>query len=185
MTRTVEEVEADFAAADAAWSAAREAARLARLAAEDLRRRAIADDSTVSAAALAEAEHESEFAQLKIEARRTATEALESELRTAKAEQFADDFEAAIEPLRADFDQSLVDLESALGRVVDTWRAHAGLMERTYETAARIARDASPRIRFPQYGTPSVGKFELRARPVYEPVERLVTKSLGTLNTRR
>jgi len=184
MARTVEEVEADVAAARTAWQDATEAYRLARLAAEDLRRRAIADDSTVTAADLAAVDHEAEFASLKIEARKTATETLEAELRTAKAERFADDFEAAIQPLREGFEQSLVDLESALNRVVTAWRAHASLINATYEAAARIDRAASPRIRFPQYGHPSVGKFELRARPVFEPVEALVTKTLAGLNAR-
>jgi hypothetical protein len=180
--RTVEEIEADLAATHAAWSDATEAHRVARLAAADLRARAVADDSTVSAADLAAAEHEAEFAALKIEARQTATEALEAEARSARAERFVDEFEAAIQPLHEDFDQSLVDLESALGRVVTAWLADARLLNSTYETAARIDRTASPRIRFPLAGRPSVGKFELRSRPVYEPVEAIVVKTLAGLN---
>ena len=180
--RTVEEIETDLAAVKTAWQDATEAHRLARLAAEDLRRRAIADDSTVSAADLAAVDHEAEFASLKIEARKTATQALEAELRTACAERFADEFEAAIEPLREDFEQSLVDLEAALGRVVTAWRAHASLMTSTYQAASLLDRTASPRIRFPVVGHPSVGKFVLRTVPVYEPVEMLVNKALANLN---
>jgi hypothetical protein len=184
MPRPVEQIEADVAAARASWSDATEAARQARLAAEDLRRRAMADDSTVSAAALAAAEDEAKFSDLKIEARKATTVALDSELRSAKAERFADDFEAAIQVLREDFDQSLEGLEGALLRVVDAWRAHATLMDRTYQAAAGIDRSASPRVRFPQYGHPSVGKFELRAIEVFGPVEMLVQKTLAGLNAR-
>jgi hypothetical protein len=183
MTRPVTEVESDFDKAAAAWADAREAARLAGLAAADLRRRALADDATVSAAALAEAEHEAEFASLKLAARQAATEALESELRSAKAEAFVDDFEAAIQPLREEFERSLTDLEPALNRVVVAWRAHATLVNATYQTAARIDRTASPRIRFPQYGHPSVGKFVLRELP-FDPLEQLVNKTLAGLNAR-
>ena len=100
MARTVEEIETDVAAVRSAWSEATEAARQARLAAEDLRRRAIADDSTVSAAALAAAEDEAKFSELKIEARKQATMTLDGELRTATAERFADEFETAIQSLR-------------------------------------------------------------------------------------
>jgi hypothetical protein len=181
--RSVEEIEVDVAAVRAAHSDATEAARQARLAAEDLRRRAIADDGTVTAAALAAAEHESEFATLRIEARMSAVRAADAELATAKAERFADEFEAAIEPLREDFDRSLIELESALLRVVSAWRAHASLMNSTYSTAAGIARGASQRVRFPAIGNPSVGKFQLRALPVFEPVEMLVGKTLAGLNT--
>ena len=181
MTRTVEEVEADFAATQAAWQDAREAHRLALQGAGDLRRRAIADDGTVSAAELAAAEHEAEFAALKIEARQRATESLEAELRSAKAEQFADEFGAAIEPLRQDFEESMAALEVALGRVVESWRAHAGLIDRTYQTAARMARDATPRVRFPQYQHPSIDRTELRALEVFGPVNMLVQKTLGSL----
>jgi hypothetical protein len=183
MARTVEEIETDVAAVRSAWSEATEAARQARLAAEDLRRRAIADDSTVSAAALAAAEDEAKFSELKIEARKQATMTLDGELRTATAERFADEFETAIQSLSEDFDRSLIELEGALLRVVTAWRAHASLMNSTYQTAAGIDRSASPRVRFPAIGHPSVGKFQLRALPVFEPVEALVGKTLAGLNT--
>ena len=183
MTRPIEEIEADDAAVRTAHQDAVEVSRVARLAAADLRRRAIADDATVSAADLAAAEHESEFATLRIQARMSAVRALDSELATAKAEAFVDNFEAAIQPLREDFDQSLVDLEGALLRVVSAWRAHAGLMNSTYEAAAHIDRSASPRVRFPAIGNPSVGRFQLRALPVFEPVEMLVGKTLAGLNS--
>jgi hypothetical protein len=183
MPRTVEEIETDVAAVRASWQDAVEVSRLGRLAAEDLRRRAMADDGTVSAGALAAAEDEAKFSELKIEARKQATMTLEAELRTATAERFADEFEAAIEPLREDFDRSLIELESALLRVVSAWRAHASLMNSTYSTAAGIDRGASQRVRFPAIGNPSVGKFQLRALPVFEPVEMLVGKTLAGLNT--
>jgi hypothetical protein len=181
MARTVEEIETDVATARATWSDAVEASRLAGLAAADLRRRAIADDSTVTAAALAAAEDEAKFSSLKIEARKTGATALDAELRTARAERFADSFSASIQLLREDYDRSLVDLESALGRVVESWRAHATSIDRAYQTAAGIDRTATPRVRFPAYGHPSIDKCELRAVPVYEPVEALVVKSLGAL----
>jgi hypothetical protein len=183
MTRSVEEVESDVAAARTAWQDAVEASRLARLAAEDLRRRAIADDSTVSAAALAAAEDEAKFAELKIEARKQATMTLEGELRSARAERFADEFETAIQSLSEDFDRSLIELEGALLRVVTAWRAHASLMNSTYQAAAGIDRSASPRVRFPAIGHPSVGRYQLRAIEVFGPVETLVQKSLSGLNT--
>ena len=181
MARSVEEVESDVAAARAAWSDATEAHRLARLAAEDLRARAIRGDTTVTASQLAEATHEFEFAGLGIEARQAATMALETELRTARANQFADEFAAAEKPLREAFDQSMADLESALGRVVDAWRAHATLINSSYEAAARIDRSATNRIRFPAYQHPSIDNCLLRAVPVFEPVTALVEKSIGQL----
>ncbi len=154
MTRTVEEVEADFAATQAAWQDAREAHRLALQGAGDLRRRAIADDGTVSAAELAAAKHEAEFAALKIEARQRATESLEAELRSAKAEQFADEFGAAIEPLRQ-AEESMAALEVALGRV------HAILGRRTLASLIAPTKrpqgwpDATPPVAFPSTSTPA------------------------------
>ncbi len=184
MTRTVEEVEADFAAADAAWADARETHRLARLAAEDLRRRAMADDSTVNAADLAAADDEAEFGALKIQSRQATVEALEAELRSAKAERFADEFGAAIEPLRQDFEESMGALEVALGRVVESSRAHAGLIDRTYQTAARMAHDATPRVRFPQYQHPSIDRTELRALEVSDPSTCLCKRPSARSNGR-
>jgi hypothetical protein len=92
--------------------------------------------------------------------------------------------EAAIQPLSEDFDRSLIELESALLRVVTAWRAHASLMDRTYQAAAGIDRSASPRVRFPAIGHPSVGRFQLRAIEVFGPVETLVGKTLAGLNAR-
>jgi hypothetical protein len=161
-----------------------EAHRLARLAADDLRARAMRNDTTVTASALAAANDEAAFAELGIEAKKTATVALDSELRTAKAEQFANEFSASIQPLRQEFDQSLVDLESALGVVVTAWRAHATSIDRAYQTAARVHHTATPRIRFPQYGNPSIDKTELRAIEVFGPVQMLVEKTLAGLNAR-
>jgi hypothetical protein len=181
MARSVEEVEVDVAAVRAAHSDATEAARQARLAAEDLRRRAIADDGTVTAAALAAAEHESEFATLKIEARMSAVQALDAELAVARAERFADEFALAEQPLRQGFDQSMADLESALDRVVTAWRAHASLIDRTYQTAARTYARTTPRIRFEQYQHPSIDKTALRAIEVFAPVTAMVERTLGSL----
>ena len=180
MARSVGEIETDVAAVRAAHSDATEAHRVAGLAAADLRRRAVADDSTVTAAALAAAENEAKFSELKIAARLSAVRALDSELAVAKAERFADEFGAAEKPLRDDFDQSMTDLEVALGRVVTAWRAHASLVNTTYRTAQNH-HTATARIRYPQYGHPSIDKTELRAVEVYAPIEALVVKSLGSL----
>ena len=181
MSRSVEVVEADVAAVRASWQGAIEAHRLARLAAEDLRARAIRGDDGVTAAQLAAATHESEFTALGIEAKQAAVMTLEEELRTAKGEAFADDFALAEQPLRQGFDESMAALEAALDRVVDAWRKHASLIDRTYQTAARIHARSTPRIRFPQYGHPSIDRTELRAVPVFEPVSAMVQKTLGSL----
>jgi hypothetical protein len=181
MTRPIEEIEADDAEARRAWQDSVEAHRLAALAAADLRARAVAADPTLTAADLAAARDVEELAALGIEAKKTAAMALDAELATAKAEAFADDFGVAEASFRADFDQSMEGLELALGRVVDTWRAHATLIERTYTTAAGGHNRSTPRIRFPQYGHPSIDKCELRAVPVFEPVTALVQKTLGSL----
>ena len=182
MTRTVEEVEADFAATQAAWQdAVREAHRLALQGAGDLRRRAIADDGTVSAAELAAAEHEAEFAALRFEARQRATESLEAELRSAKAEQFADEFGAAIEPLRQDFEESMAALEVALGRVVESALAGtlASLIAPTKRPqgwpAMRPPCGVSPSTSTPASTGPS------SAAKVFGPVNMLVQKTLGSL----
>ena len=138
----------------------------------------------MTAAQLAAANDEVSFAELGIGAKRAATEALEEELRGASAEAFADNFGATERPLRQEFDESMANLEAALGRVVTAWRAHASLIEHTYQAAARIHR-ASPRIRFPQYQQPSIDKTELRAIEVFRPVSAMVEKALGSLTGHR
>jgi hypothetical protein len=180
MTRPVEQVEADVAAARGAWQDATEAHRLALLKVGDLRARAMRNDTTVTASQLAAANDEAAFAELGIEAKKLAVMALEEELRTAKAEEFADNFGVAEKPLREGFDQSMTDLESALDRVVVAWRAHAVLINTTYRTAQNH-HTATARIRYPQYQHPSIDKVELRAVPVFEPVTALVQKTLGSL----
>ena len=185
MTRTVEEVETDFAATQAAWADAREAHRVALLKAGDLRRRAVNDDSTVSAADLAAADHEAQFSELKIEARKTATEALEVELHSAKAEAFANEFLSAEQPLRQEYEQSLAELESALGRVAATWRAHATLINASWQMAAYQGHHtASPRIRFSQYRGFAIDTVALKALDVFAPVETLVQKAMNSLSVR-
>lgn len=179
-TRPVEVVETDVQAARAAWQDAVEVSRLAGLAAADLRARAVRGDTTVTASKLAAATDEAAFAELGIEAKKATTVALDAELATARAERFADEFGAAEEPLRQDFNQSLVDLESALDRVVVAWRSHASLLDRAYQTAAGI-HTASPRVNFPQYGHPSIDKTALRAIEVFAPVTAMVERTLGSL----
>lgn len=44
-----------------------------------------------------------------------------------------------------------------------------------------MARDATPRVRFPQYQHPSIDRTELRALEVFGPVNMLVQKTLGSL----
>ena len=148
--------------------------------------RALADDATVSAAALAEADHEAEFHTLKIQSRQAAVEAIEAELRTARAERFADEFGRAHQPLREEFDQSLAGLDVALDRVVAAWRAHAAFIRDTYTTAAHIDRAATARIKFFQYGpyTATIDKTPLHALPVHQPVQALFNKAMGALNAR-
>jgi hypothetical protein len=186
MTRTVEEVEADLAAVKASWQDATEASRLARLAAEDLRRRAVADDSTVTAAALAAAEHESEFAKLKIEARKTATEALESELRVAKAERFADESVAAIQSLRPEYDKFLADLKALLEHGGDVWARDTILKAKARQTAATMGyHTATPRrVRLPLYGEASIDGISLGALRIVDSVGPMVDNFLGSLNAR-
>jgi hypothetical protein len=186
MTRPIAEIEADVAAAQAAHQAAQEAHRQARQTAADLRRRAVNDDAAVTASDLAAADHESDFASLKIASRMASIEALEAEHRSATAEAFADEFVAAEQPLHEDFDQSLADLEAALNRVVTSWRSHATFIRDSYTTAAHMDRAATARIRFYQYGpySATIDRTPLRALPVHQPLEALLNKALGALNAR-
>jgi len=123
--RTVEEIEADQAAAHAAQQAAVEAHRLARLAASDLRARAIAGDPSVTSAALAEAEHAAEHAGLPLEAKLEVIKALNAEHLLAVTEAFADEVTATESALRADVDAGFSDVEAALQRLAKSWQSHA------------------------------------------------------------
>ena len=69
MTRTEEQIEADLAAVRRDDQEAVETHRVAKVVADDLRGRAMAGDTSVTAAALAEAEHAAEFAELPIPAK--------------------------------------------------------------------------------------------------------------------
>ena len=98
MTRTVEQIEADLAAVRRDHQEAVEIHRVAKVVADDLRGRAMAGDTSVTAAALAEAEHAAEFAELPIPAKFGAIASIEAELKQAKTEGYADDFTATVTP---------------------------------------------------------------------------------------
>lgn len=148
MSRSVTDIESDLARGRADWQGAIEDARLAAIAAADLRSRAVAGDATVSAKQLGEADDLAAFSVLPIEGKETAVIALEAELVVAKTEAWADSFTAIEPPLRAAVVATFAAIESSLDALVVAWRAHADVVRdaaRVVDVA--VSSKASPRVR--------------------------------------
>jgi hypothetical protein len=147
MTRTLEQIQPDLAAAHRAHQATVEARSAAKALADNLRARARAGDTSVTAAALAEAEHAAEFAELPIGAKHQAVEALEAEAMVARTEAWADQVSATIPALRTEVEGTLAEIGECLDKLVQTWRIHANAVQMAACEVGSIVRgDVSPRV---------------------------------------
>jgi hypothetical protein len=182
MTRPITEIEADQAAAHAAQQAAVEAHRLARLAAADLRRRAIAGDPSVTSAALAEAEHAAEHAGLPLEAKLEVIKTLNAEHLLAFTEAWADEVTATEPALRAEIDAAFTDAEAALQRLAKSWQSHATYVQAKWEQVGRtVAADVTPRVRRINGFDVGIDGKLLRQVPFFAPLDQLFTKCANDL----
>jgi hypothetical protein len=172
MTRTVEQIETDLAAVRRDHQEAVETHRVAKVVADDLRGRARAGDTSVTAAALAEAEHAAEFAELPIPAKHEAIKEREAEKLVADIERRADEVTATVTPLAARFEQALAISRGVDDEIVESWRALATFLWQTStEVEGHGMANVSPRIRRTHRGIVIDGK-ELIPPAVLEPKER-------------
>jgi hypothetical protein len=182
MTRPIAEIEAAQAAAHAAQQAAVEAHRLARLAASDLRARAIKGDPLVTSAALAEAEHAAEHAELPLESKLEAIQALNAEHLLAVTEAWADQVTATEPALRADVDAAFSDVEAALQRLAKSWQSHATYVQAKWEQVGRtVSSDVTPRVRRINGFDVGIDGKLLRQMPFFGPLDQLFTKCANNL----
>jgi hypothetical protein len=117
MTRKLAEIEPDIARARGAWQAAEEVHRSAVSLADDLRRRAIDGDASVTAPELAGAESAARFSELGISSKMKAVQALEAEAEVARADDLADDITATVPPLRDGVLAALDNVGAALAEL--------------------------------------------------------------------
>jgi hypothetical protein len=182
MPRTVEEIEADLAKAHAAQQAAVEAKRVATEVAVGLRARAIKGDPKVTAAALAEAEHAVEFAELPLGSKLEAIKALNAEHVLAVTEAWADEVTATEPALRNDIDAAFGEVEAALQRLAQSWQSHAHYVQARWDEVGHVvSSDVSPRvIRIRGFDCGVDGKI-LRQVPIFDPLDRLFQKAVNDL----
>ena len=183
MTRPIEEIESDVKAARSAWQNAVEAHRLAGLAAADLRRRAVSGDATLTAAQLAAATHETEFASLGINARQEAAMLLDRELLTARTEAWADEVTATEPALRADIDAAFGDVEAALARLAKSWQSHTSYVQARWKQvgSSTVSQDVTPRVRRVNGFDVGVDGKMLAQVPFFGPLEQLFQKCANDL----
>ena len=182
MPRPIAEIEADLAEAHAAQQAATEARRVAVELAKDLRARARKGDPQVTAAALAEAEHAVEFAELPLDSKLETIQALDAERVLAFTEAWADEVTATEPALRADIDAAFSDVEAALQRLAKSWQSHAAFVQARWEQVGRtVSSDVTPRVlRIRGFDVGVDGKL-LALTPIFNPLERLFQKCVNDL----
>jgi hypothetical protein len=184
MTRPITEIEADVAAARAAWQDAVEAHRQAATAVASLRARAVAGDKSLTAADLAARQHEEEFAALGISARKEAAMLLDRELLTARTEAWADEVTATEPALRADIDAAFGEVEAALQRLAQSWQSHASYVQARWEQvgSSTVSSDVTPRVRRSRIGFDvGVDGRVLALEPIFAPLDRLFQKCSNDL----
>jgi hypothetical protein len=148
MTRPIEKIEADQAAAHAAQQAAVEAKRVATEFAKDLRARARKGDTTVTAAALAEAEHAVEFLELPLESKLEAIQALNAEHVLAFTEAWADEVSATEPGLRADIEAKVTNAVEAMRLASEAQETHGAYCQARWgEVGRTVSADVTPRVR--------------------------------------
>jgi hypothetical protein len=182
MTRPIQEIEADQAAAHAAQQAAVEAKRVATELAKDLRARARKGDPSVTAAALAEAEHAVEFLELPLESKLEEIQALNAEHLLCVTEAFADEVAATEPALRADIDAAFSAVEAALQRLAKSWQSHAAYVQARWgEVGRTVSSDVTPRVvRIRGFNVGVDGKL-LAQVPLFSPLERMFEKTVNDL----
>jgi hypothetical protein len=183
MTRPIAEIEADVAAARTAWQNDVEAHRLAVRAVADLRARAVRGDTNLTAAQLAAATHQAEFAELGINARQEAAMVLDRELLTATTEAWADEVTATEPALRADIDAAFSDVETALVRLAQSWKSHAVYVQARWGEvgSSTVSPEVTPRVCRVRGFDVGVGGKILRQVPFFDPLERLFQKCANDL----
>jgi hypothetical protein len=184
MTRPITEIEADVAEARLAWQNDVEAHRRAGVAVADLRTRAVRGDTSLTAAQLAAATHEHEFAALGISARKEAAMVLDRELLTARTEAWADEVTATEPALRADIDAAFGEVEAALGRLAKSWRTHATYVQSRWQQvgSSTVGVDVTSRVRRSRIGFDvGVDGRVLALEPIFDPLDRLFQKTVNDL----
>ena len=187
MTRPLATIEVDLQRAQDAWQAATDAHRAAVATANALRQAAIAGDSSVTAVALAEAEHAAEFAQLPIRAKQAAVEALEAEALVARTEAFADQVNITIPPLRASVEQTLAEIDALFDKLVSSWRAHADAVQQAafLVQAGTVSDKVSPRVTGGILHGVIVDGNRLSVLEVHEPLAKMTNRVHQRLFARR
>jgi hypothetical protein len=182
MTRPITEIEADQAAAHAAQEAAMKAKQAATELAKDLRTRARKGDPSVTAAALAEAEHAVEFLELPLESKLEAIQALNAEHLLAVTEAWASEVTATEPALRAEIDAAFSDVEAALERLAKSWQSHATYVQAKWEQVGRtVSSDVTPRVvRVRGFDVGVDGKL-LKQVPFFGPLDQLFQKCANDL----
>jgi len=139
----------------------------------DLRARAIAGDSSVSAAQLAAAEDQARFSALGLEAKFQAIQALEAEHLVVTTELWADEVAATEPALRGDLEHAFDALEAVLDQLVTSWRIHAGYVSQTAQVVgSTVGADVTPRVRRAVFGV-VVDGVQIRPVPVHERLQKI------------
>jgi hypothetical protein len=181
MTRSVEAIEADLAAARQDHQAAVEARGQARYVARTLKERAIAGDASVSAQDLALANDVAYHAELPLESKLEAIKPLEVELKKAQAARVKDGWVATDTALLADFEQAMADGVAVDDRIAVTWRLLAAHRQQvTTEVYQHGLVNVIPEIKEGVRGV-VLGGREMRAPAVVEPLARNHQKRMQRL----
>lgn len=173
MTRPIEQIEADLVTARQAHQGVVAAHQQAVRTATELRAKATAGDSSVTAKALGDAMHAAEFAELPIPAKLRAITALETERLVVETELWADQVAATEPALRADVEHAFEALEAVLDNLVTAWRIHGQFVHNTaVDVGSVVSADVTPRVRRAAFGV-VVDGAQIRPVPVHERLQKM------------